>query len=142
MIRHLGVLDGAIDYAGLFPPASLSLAEAMASYGRYRTEGDAWALGAFVIPAGRLREFQESANRSTLTGTPWPLSVIFPVSHGEGLAQVDAFLAADTSKAGRISAIEASPSISMAGEYRVSLSTRRILNTRRKRRSTVTTTLR
>ncbi len=107
MIRRLSLLEGAIDYAGLFPPASLSLAEALASYGRYRMEGDAWALGGFVIPAGRLREFQENADRSMLPETPWPLSIILPADHSEGLAQVEAFLAANMPKVGRVSAIEA-----------------------------------
>jgi len=107
MIQRLRLLEGMIDYAGLFPPASLSLTEAMGRYETYRTGEDAWALGGFVLPAGRLEEFQRSANRAPPKGRPWPLSITVPVDHGEGLAQVHAFRAADTSQSGIISLIEA-----------------------------------
>src|SRR6185437_5209246 len=51
------VLEGAVDYAGLFPPAGLGMAAAVANYRRYRAGADAWALGRFVCPAARLEEF-------------------------------------------------------------------------------------
>src|SRR5262245_50842218 len=35
-------LGGLIDYAGLFPPAALSLEESLRNYARYRQEADAW----------------------------------------------------------------------------------------------------
>jgi hypothetical protein len=50
------LLAGAIDYAGLFPPAGLPLDEAVRNYARYRTGPEAWMLGRFVIPAARLAE--------------------------------------------------------------------------------------
>ncbi len=50
------MLAGLIDYAGLFPPAQLPLAEALANYARYRRGPRAWMLGRFVIPAARLAE--------------------------------------------------------------------------------------
>jgi len=43
-----------VDYAGVFPPASLPLDQAVANYGRYRTGANAWMLGRLVIPAARL----------------------------------------------------------------------------------------
>jgi hypothetical protein len=49
-------LAGAIDYAGLFPPAALPMAEAIVNYSEYRRSPDAWALGRFIVPAGRLAE--------------------------------------------------------------------------------------
>ena len=49
-------LDGLIDYAGLFPPAELAMEPAVALFGRYRTDADAWMLGRFLIPAARLAE--------------------------------------------------------------------------------------
>jgi hypothetical protein len=52
------LLAGAIDYAGLFPPAGLGMAEAVANYRRYRGGADAWALGRFVCPAARLEELE------------------------------------------------------------------------------------
>lgn len=50
------LLARAIDYAGLFPPAGLELPRALENYLGYRKSEDAWALGRFVIPAGRLRD--------------------------------------------------------------------------------------
>jgi hypothetical protein len=50
------LLEGLIDYAGLFPPAALSMQDAVRNYARYREEPYAWALGRFVVPAARVRE--------------------------------------------------------------------------------------
>lgn len=50
------LLEGLVDYAGLFPPASLTLDRAIANYQTYRRGDHAWALGRFVVPASRLRE--------------------------------------------------------------------------------------
>lgn len=57
-IRSL--LAGAIDYAGLFPPATLGMAEAVRNYASYAASDDRWALGRFVVPAQRLDEFAEA----------------------------------------------------------------------------------
>jgi hypothetical protein len=48
---------GVLDYAGMFPPASLAIGDAMATYARYRASAEAWMLGTFVISADRLAEF-------------------------------------------------------------------------------------
>ena len=53
------LLEGLIDYAGLFPPAALPMADAVRNYARYREEGDAWALGRFVVPLERVTEVPE-----------------------------------------------------------------------------------
>ncbi|HWQ14061.1 MAG TPA: hypothetical protein VNL77_14770 [Roseiflexaceae bacterium] len=45
-----------IDYAGLFPPASLELEPAIRNYAAYRAGPDAWMLGRFICPAARLAE--------------------------------------------------------------------------------------
>ncbi|HYC61940.1 MAG TPA: hypothetical protein VEK79_20485 [Thermoanaerobaculia bacterium] len=50
------LLDGLIDYAGLFPPAALSMQDAVRNYARYREQPYAWALGRFVVPAERAHE--------------------------------------------------------------------------------------
>lgn len=50
------LLEGLIDYAGLFPPAALSMQDAVRNYARYREEQYAWALGRFVVPADRAHE--------------------------------------------------------------------------------------
>jgi hypothetical protein len=53
------LLKGLIDYAGLFPPAQLPLAEAIRNDAAYRSGPDAWMLGMFVCPAGKLQELTE-----------------------------------------------------------------------------------
>lgn len=72
------LLDRAIDYAGLFPPASLSMEQAVANYAEYQSGPDHWALGRFVVPASRLEEFVGCAASLVPqdTGIPWPLSVL------------------------------------------------------------------
>lgn len=50
------LLADVVDYAGLFPPASLSLADAAGRYASYRASDAAWMLGRFVLPAARMPE--------------------------------------------------------------------------------------
>lgn len=44
------LLAHAIDYAGLFPPASLTLEPALRNYADYVRTPDVWMLGAFILP--------------------------------------------------------------------------------------------
>ena len=50
------LLEGLIDYAGLFPPAALSMQDAVRNYARYREGEHAFALGRFVVPQERASE--------------------------------------------------------------------------------------
>lgn len=52
------LLTEIIDYAGLFPPAELSLDSAVRSYAAHRASRDAWMLSRFVCPVGRLRDLE------------------------------------------------------------------------------------
>ncbi len=45
-----------IDYAGLYPPASLPLEQAFANFVKYQNDAEAWMLSRFVLPARRLTE--------------------------------------------------------------------------------------
>ena len=73
------LLDSAIDYAGLFPPAGLKMNAAVTNYAEGRVGRSSWALGRFVIPVSRLEEFESSAAdllpRSSAE-MPWRLSVL------------------------------------------------------------------
>ena len=60
------LLEGLIDYAGLFPPAALSMQDAVRNYARYRDEEFAWALGKFVVPADRADEVPSEFPQSIL----------------------------------------------------------------------------
>lgn len=58
-----------LDYAGLYPPANLSLEDAFRNFVEYQSSPDAWMLSRFIIPAKRLVElpgFQESLSFTTL----------------------------------------------------------------------------
>ncbi len=67
------LLNSAIDYAGLFPPASLGMVEAVANYHEYRTGQFSWALGRFVVTASRLPELQDCMQEAQ---GPLTLSVV------------------------------------------------------------------
>jgi hypothetical protein len=70
------LLDGVIDYAGLFPPAQLSLDQAIRSYARYRQEPASWMLGRFVCPAGRLAELVAYREHLLRDGPPFSFTVL------------------------------------------------------------------
>ena len=72
-VRQL--LHGIVDYAGLFPPTSAPMDEAVAEFARQRRSAREWMLAAFVVPVGRLGEFTEAA-ASHADGGRWPLSVL------------------------------------------------------------------
>lgn len=48
------LFSGLIDYAGLFPPAALPMAEAVRNYDAYRRGEHAWMLGRFVVPVAKI----------------------------------------------------------------------------------------
>lgn len=53
------LLRNLVDYAGMFPPASLAPEDAIARYRRYRDCEHAWMLGRFVVPAAQVDEMPE-----------------------------------------------------------------------------------
>lgn len=57
------LLDELIDYAGLFPPAALDMSPAVDAFARHRAGSLADALGRFVVPVGRLADFEAAAER-------------------------------------------------------------------------------
>jgi hypothetical protein len=92
------LLVDAIDYAGLFPPAQLDMGGAVAEYASYLASDDAWALGWFVVPAGRLEELGLAASALYGACSPslggdrfWPLSVVFGADAAADMARVSAF---------------------------------------------------
>ena len=61
------LLSGLIDYADLFPPASLDLPAAMRNYTAYRKGPHAWMLGRFVVPDTLAKEVDSEFPLSVLT---------------------------------------------------------------------------
>lgn len=91
------LLSGLVDYAGLFPPAGLGMADAVARYANHRQGPRAWMLGRFVVPVARLTEFAAIADpwlpRGPQAG-PWHLSAISGGSPDADAPAVAAFNAA------------------------------------------------
>jgi len=96
------LLNGAVDYAGLFPPAGLDMASAVRNYSRYVSGEDAWALGRFVVPVSRLEEFnfhvqahaleeRTRARNAEGRGESWSLSALSDGDLGPDLDRVKQF---------------------------------------------------
>lgn len=65
-----------IDYAGLFPPADLSLDTSLQKYSKYRKGDDAWMLSRYIIPASRLGELKPYHDTLFANGGPYKFSVL------------------------------------------------------------------
>ncbi len=90
------LLGDLIDYAGLFPPASLSMAEAVANYNSYSQSQWKWMLGSFIVPAARLNEFEEafaglSAASPETNFSNWRLSALLGPDAGSDVARIGEF---------------------------------------------------
>lgn len=55
------LLDSIVDYAGLFPPASVNMATAVRNFAHYRVSENGWMLGRFICPASALDQFSKDA---------------------------------------------------------------------------------
>lgn len=88
MSALLALLDGLMDYAGLFPPAALPMDAAVRNYATYRRGAERAMLARFVLPAARLEEFVREASAYRSDGSAWRLSVLAGASDA---ATVDAF---------------------------------------------------
>lgn len=88
------LLTGAVDYAGLFPPAALEMREAVARYATYRSTTDAWALGRFVVPLSRVDELAAAQREVAVGSHPWRLSVLLGEDPTADAARIREFNAA------------------------------------------------
>ncbi|MCB8931977.1 MAG: hypothetical protein H6534_00915 [Chthonomonadaceae bacterium] len=79
------MLEGSIDYAGLFPPAKLPMDASVRNYLRFVHGAESWIVGRFVCPASRLMEFEQVVSREQPPPSI-PLAVI-----GTGGKDLDAF---------------------------------------------------
>ncbi len=68
------LLAHAIDYAGLYLPAKLTMPDAVREYAAQRSGAHAWALGRFVLGAGQLDAF--IASRQGMVAPAWPLAML------------------------------------------------------------------
>jgi hypothetical protein len=93
------LLTGAIDYAGLFPPAALSMREAVARYADYRGAAEAWALGRFVVPLTRVEELVAAQRAVGAHGQGWRLSVLLGDDSAADASRIRALNAAHSRSA-------------------------------------------
>lgn len=70
------LLSGLVDYAGLFPPAELSMRPAVENYAFYMKGDFRWALGRFVLPVARFQEFTDAADGGGGDGRHWHLAAL------------------------------------------------------------------
>ncbi len=88
------LVRGLVDYAGLFPPAKLDMAAAVAEYARQLQGPDVWALGRFVVPVARLDELEAAAAEllpREAGADPWRLSVLVGTDPEGDRARVETF---------------------------------------------------
>lgn len=74
-----------IDYAGMYPPANLSLEDAFKNFVDYQDSPDSWMLSRFVVPAKRLAHLSD-----LMAGSPDGLTFTTP---GRSGSTADEFLA-------------------------------------------------
>ncbi len=84
-------LAGAIDYAGLFPPAALDMRTAIRNYASYRAGDDASLLGRFVAPATRLSELAEELESLDPPGETIKVSAVLGANLAADIQSVIAF---------------------------------------------------
>lgn len=88
------LVQGLIDYAGLFPPAKLAMAASVKNYHNYANSDHAWMLGRFILPVSRLGEFEHAAAGllpASDDQDPWPLSVLIDGDLAADLKAISAF---------------------------------------------------
>ena len=92
------LLHQIVDYAGLFPPASLSLDDVTNNYHGYVSSQHSWMLARLIVPAMRLKEFAELAGKILPEGTGqnrWLISALIPAVSDDGfepaLSAIDSF---------------------------------------------------
>jgi hypothetical protein len=86
------LLASLVDYAGLFPPAKLPMADAVRNHADYLLGPDRAALGRFIVPLARLQEFEEAWSRiAPVPATGCELSVIAGAQPAEDWARIRDF---------------------------------------------------
>ena len=84
----VSLLDGLIDYAGLYPPASHDMDEMVRRFDQGLSSETDWMLGRVIVPVNRLDEFERSAASclpTVDTEDPWCLSVLVSAAESDSL---------------------------------------------------------
>lgn len=88
------LLNEAIDYAGLFPPAGLSMSEACRNYATYRKGSEAWIVNRFVCPVTHLDELASCIRQEPVVPGGWRIAAVGTglVSAFEELETIESFV--------------------------------------------------
>src|SRR5918995_986980 len=87
------LLQGSIDYAGLFPPAELDMRTALENYVRYSSGPSSWALGRFIVPVSRLHELERNLPSIPLRSVdlPWRFAALIGANVEADTHAIDEF---------------------------------------------------
>ena len=118
------LLRDLIDYAGLFPPASLSMASSVANYDLYSRSEWHWMLGRFIVPVARLSEFGEAfiglpAPAHGTAFSTWRLSVLLGADVAADVARIREFNARMASSSSGTRAVVESVEVKVASPEEV-----------------------
>ncbi|HEX2217193.1 MAG TPA: hypothetical protein VHG35_00195 [Gemmatimonadales bacterium] len=105
------LLRDSIDYAGLFPPAGLGMAETVANYASYREGPQRWALGRLVVTATRLAELETVAEEllPPSPAPPWRVAALLgadPMADLEAIGELNCRHAAEGAGALTVDVVE------------------------------------
>ena len=100
------LLRDLIDYAGLFPPASLAMTASVANFDGYLRSEWNWILGRFIVPVARLGEFEAALARLPVPApgthfTNWRLSALLgsdPIADVARIREFNARIAGSSSR--------------------------------------------
>jgi hypothetical protein len=113
------LLSESIDYAGLFPPAGLGMAQAVVNYDSYRAGPHDWALGRFVVPAGRLVELEQAAVGLLPEADGWRIAALLgpdPARELDAIGEFNCRHAAEGAGAAAVDVVEARADSAEAAE--------------------------
>lgn len=109
------LMSGLVDYAGLFPPAKLSMEKCVANYAKYAASNHAWMLGRFILPVSKIEEFRKAAKPHLAKqwseeddgGGMWPISALIDGDLDEDLDSIFSFNAEHAEERNGLAVIDA-----------------------------------
>jgi hypothetical protein len=117
------LLENLIDYAGLFPPAALTMEPTVKNYDAYRRSENAWLLARLVMPAARLSEFEAALARLEPTpgATPaeWRLTSPLSPNVAADIAKIVEFNAKHAAPSGLSPSVTPLPSTTMTPAIKI-----------------------
>lgn len=86
------LLHSLIDYAGLFPPASLTMDRTVRNYATYRAKEEQWMLGRLIVPVSRFSELDVALTISSPSDVAdWRLAALTGPDIERDLTLIDEF---------------------------------------------------